>query len=145
MDPAVIRSMCAFIYIAIFKDVLIGGYMHMLYDEDIKPSQTSQGLFKAAETVTSFLFEDCAQVGLQYFYFEKYRFRTSITIYINAGYMILRALILIVRVGRLWWSKESFHQNIDTSKHESFVNRVLKIEPCPEIGYWNYAQILIYQ
>ena len=110
MDPAVIRAMCAFIYIAIFKDVLIGGYMHMLYEENIKPSQTSQGLFKAAETVTSFLFEDC-----QYFYFEKYRFRTSITIYINAGYMILRALILIIRVGRLWWSKENFPQNVETS------------------------------
>ena len=122
----------------------------MLYDDntplgvEIKPSQTSQGLFKAAETVTSFLFEDCAQVGLQYFYFEKYRFRTSITIYINAGYMILRALILIIRVGRLWWSKESFHQNIENSKHESFVNRVLKIEPYPEIDDWNYDQILIY-
>ena len=84
----------------------------MLYDENIKPSQTSLGLFKAAETVTSFLFEDCAQVGLQYFYFEKYRFRSSITIYINAGYMILRALILIFRVGRLWWSKEGLRPGI---------------------------------
>ena len=38
--------------------------------------------------------------------------------------MILRALILIIRVGRLWWSKESFHQNVKTSNNSDSLQAI---------------------
>ena len=31
VDPSVIKAMCAFVFIAVFKDILIGLYMHLLY------------------------------------------------------------------------------------------------------------------
>ena len=47
-------------------------------------------MFKAAETLTSFFLEDFAQVGLQYFYFEKFRFRESILIAFITAFMELK-------------------------------------------------------
>ena len=44
-------------------------------------------MFKAGETITNFILEDFAQVGLQYFYFEKYRFRESILIEVITSFM----------------------------------------------------------
>ena len=32
VDPAVIKAMAAFVFIAIFKDILVGAYMHLLYE-----------------------------------------------------------------------------------------------------------------
>ena len=31
VDPAVIKAMAAFVFIAVLKDILVGGYMHLLY------------------------------------------------------------------------------------------------------------------
>ena len=47
-------------------------------------------MYKVGETMTSFIFEDCAQVGLQYFYFEKYQFRESIIITFITIFMELK-------------------------------------------------------
>ena len=32
VDPAVIKAMASFVFIAILKDILVGAYMHMLYE-----------------------------------------------------------------------------------------------------------------
>ena len=58
--------------------------------EDSKPSPTSKVMYKVGETMTSFILEDCAQVGLQYFYFEKYQFRESIIITFITIFMELK-------------------------------------------------------
>jgi len=33
VDPAVIKAMASFVFIDIAKDILVGVYMHYLYDE----------------------------------------------------------------------------------------------------------------
>ena len=35
VDPAVVKAMASFVFIAILKDILVGLYMHLLYDEGI--------------------------------------------------------------------------------------------------------------
>ena len=32
VDPAVIKAMASFVFIAILKDILVGAYMHLLYE-----------------------------------------------------------------------------------------------------------------
>ena len=47
----------------------------------------------------SFILEDFVEVGLQYFYFEKYSFLpTDILVYLNASFMVLKALELTIRM-----------------------------------------------
>ena len=117
VDPSVVKAMCAFVFIAVLKDILVGLYIHLLYagkvlsqlrtkslttrqyglqstatfdtkdlflskmidlfKDSASPSNSSKSHYKAGESLTSFYLEDFAQVGLQYFYFEKYRFRGS--------------------------------------------------------------------
>ena len=48
-----------------------------LFKDSASPSNSSKSKYKAGESMTSFYLEDFAQVGLQYFYIEKYRFRGS--------------------------------------------------------------------
>ena len=60
---------------------------------------------KAGEEFISFIFEDFVEVGLQYFYFEKYSFLPSdILVYFNASFMVLKALELTIRM--IMWMKE---------------------------------------
>ena len=54
---------------------------------------------KGLQEFISFMLEDFAAVGLQFFYFEKYSFMPNDTIvYINALFMIYKALELTVRM-----------------------------------------------
>ena len=60
------------------------------FQDGSSPSDTSKAMYKAGETITSFVLEDFAQVGLQYFYFEKFRFRESIIITAITVFMELK-------------------------------------------------------
>ena len=55
-------------------------------------------VLRFSENITSFLFEDFVEVGLQYFYFEKYTFLPGDTfVYFKAIYMILMAVEYSIR------------------------------------------------
>ena len=54
---------------------------------------------KLAESALSFILEDFVEVGLQFFYFEKYALmRNDLLVYFNAVIMVLKALELTVRM-----------------------------------------------
>ena len=62
---------------------------------------------KVIQEMITFLLEDFVEVGLQFFYFEKYSFMPNDTIvYINALFMIYKALELTVRM--IIWMKEDW-------------------------------------
>ena len=68
---------------------------------------------KVGQELITFLLEDFVEVGLQFFYFEKYSFMPNDTIvYINALFMVYKALELTVRMIILmkedWNYQESF-------------------------------------
>jgi len=99
VDSKIIQAMAAFVFISVLKDFLIGFYLHWTYEDPKKVSpKMDYPKFRASEVITSFLLEDCAQVALQYFWFEKYRFRADWIIYLNAGVLILRGIILVIIV-----------------------------------------------
>ena len=54
---------------------------------------------KLTEAAVSFILEDFVEVGLQFFYFEKYALmRNDLLVYFNAVIMVLKALELTVRM-----------------------------------------------
>ena len=54
---------------------------------------------KLAEAAWSFILEDFVEVGLQFFYFEKYTLMPNdLLVYFNAVIMVLKALELTVRM-----------------------------------------------
>ena len=54
---------------------------------------------KVIQELITFLLEDFVEVGLQFFYFEKYSFMPNDTIvYINAIFMIYKAFEITVRM-----------------------------------------------
>ena len=54
---------------------------------------------KLAEAALSFILEDFVEVGLQFFYFEKYALMPNdLLVYFNAVIMVLKALELTVRM-----------------------------------------------
>ena len=54
---------------------------------------------KLAEAAVSFILEDFVEVGLQFFYFEKYALMPNdLLVYFNAVIMILKALVLTVKM-----------------------------------------------
>ena len=53
--------------------------------------------FKIWEGPLSFVFEDFVEIGLQYFYFEKYQFANDILTYIKASFMVAKGFELTVR------------------------------------------------
>ena len=62
-------------------------------------------VMKCYESAISFILEDFVEVGLQFFYFEKFSFMSKDTlVYFNAVFMILKALDLTIRM--LLWIKE---------------------------------------
>ena len=66
-------------------------------------------VFKFLESGVSFVFEDFVQVGLQYFYFERYLLIGSPLMYVNAAFMIFKAVEFAIRVlmmWREWWNYE---------------------------------------
>ena len=54
-------------------------------------------LLKTWEGIISFILEDFVEIGLQYFYFEKFQFANDTLTYINAGFMIVKGFELTVR------------------------------------------------
>ena len=74
-------------------------------------------MMKLSQELITFLLEDFVEVGLQFFYFEKYSFMPNDTIvYINAIFMIYKALEVTVRV--IIWMKQKW--NDDDNDEESF-------------------------
>ena len=70
-------------------------------------SNKSVVLMKVIEELISFILEDFVEVGLQYFYFEKYSFLPNDTlVYFNASFMVLKALELTIRM--IMWMKEEW-------------------------------------
>ena len=54
---------------------------------------------KVKQEIITFILEDWVEVGLQFFYFEKYSFMPNNTlVYFNALFMIYKALELTVRM-----------------------------------------------
>ena len=47
--------------------------------------------------ILSFILEDSVEIGLQYFFFEKFQFTNDKLTYINAGFMIAKGIELTVR------------------------------------------------
>ena len=63
---------------------------------------------KLTQEAITFILEDFVQIGLQFFYFEKYSFLPNdILVYFNATFMVLKALELTVRM--LLWIKEDWN------------------------------------
>ena len=77
--------MCAFLFIAALKDILMSWFIKLLHNHGPQPDANIEHKFKILEVMACFLLEDLFQVWLQYFYFEKYRFEQSKTFYVNAG------------------------------------------------------------
>ena len=69
-------------------------------------------MMKVAQELITFMLEDFVEVGLQFFYFEKFSFMPNDTIvYINAFFMIYKALELTVRMIMLMkeeWKDEDY-------------------------------------
>ena len=54
---------------------------------------------KLSEAAVSFILEDFVEVGLQFFYFEKYALMPNdLLVYFNAVIMVLKALALTIRM-----------------------------------------------
>ena len=67
---------------------------------------------KLAEAALSFILEDFVEVGLQFFYFEKYALMPNdLLVYFNAVIMVLKALELTVRM--ILQLKEQWHPDFD--------------------------------
>ena len=78
------------IKIKLINQVLLKGYA--LANVDVVS-------MKGGEELISFILEDFVEVGLQYFYFEKYSFLPNdILVYFNASFMVLKALELTIRM-----------------------------------------------
>ena len=84
----------------------------LFIDEELDNEDTVT--MKFIQELITFVLEDFVEVGLQFFYFEKYSFQPDNTIYVNALFMIIKALELTVRMIIMMkedWnndSKESF-------------------------------------
>ena len=84
----------------------------LFIDEELDNEDTVT--MKFIQELITFVLEDFVEVGLQFFYFEKYAFQPDNTIYVNALFMIIKALELTVRMIIMMkedWnndSKESF-------------------------------------
>ena len=67
---------------------------------------------KLAEAAVSFILEDFVEVGLQFFYFEKYALMPNdLLVYLNAVIMVLKALELTVSMIlelKIQWSEDFF-------------------------------------
>ena len=61
---------------------------------------------KVKQEIITFFLEDWVEVGLQFFYFEKYSFMPDNTVIFNAVFMIVKALELTVRM--IIWMKEDY-------------------------------------
>ena len=79
---------------------------------------------KITQEIITFILEDFVEVGLQFFYFEKFSFLPDLTAYFNAVFMFLKALELTVRI--IMWIKEDWNNNDKGSFWENFWQIILK-------------------
>ena len=104
--------------------------------KDPELHNTGVVLLNSLEMLLSFVLEDFVQVGLQYFYFEKFFFLVdNWLIYINAGFMIVKAIKLTVRALILIkreWNKDEALDGFNYSRllvyKSSFIEFVSKPE-----------------
>ena len=69
---------------------------------------------KVIQELITFLLEDFVEVGLQFFYFEKYTYMPNDTLsYFNALFMVYKALELTVRM--IIWMKEGWKDDTTES------------------------------
>ena len=85
MPASVIKLMCAFLFIAALKDILMSWFIKRLHRDGAQLKIEIEHEFKIIAIMICFIGEDLFQVWLQYFYFEKYRFEQTTTFYVNAG------------------------------------------------------------
>ena len=56
-------------------------------------------MYKCLEGISIFILEDFAQVGLQYFYHEKYTFlENDVLVYVNVLFMVAKAIFFSVEI-----------------------------------------------
>ena len=84
----------------------------VLFEDDALDDDDVLGM-KIYEASLNFMLEDFVQVGLQYFYFEKFAFQpNTLLVYFNAMIMMLKALELTYRIlkemKKKWKSQERF-------------------------------------
>ena len=81
----------------------------VLFKDDALDNSAVVGA-KLYEGTISFILEDFVEVGLQYFYFEKYEFKPSDSFVIfNSVFMVLKALELTYRM--IMWMKEYWNSD----------------------------------
>ena len=114
------------------KKICVRKKIKVRFKDESSPSATRKAMYKASETITSFIFEDFAQVGLQYFYFEKYRFRQSI---------IITFITIFMELKRTGYNKkyQQYHPSetfLDWLDHTMVIYKSSKV--------WNSSFALVY-
>ena len=84
----------------------------LLKDRELDNEDTIQ--MKVGHELITFMFQDFVEVGLQFFYFEKYTYMPNDTLsYFNALFMVYKALELTVRM--IIWMKEGWKDDTTES------------------------------
>ena len=73
-------------------------------------------MVKTFDWILSFILKDFVEVGLQFFYFEKYQFLNDTFTNINAGFMVVKTFDLAVS-----WMIVIIKQWIDEQDQEKFL------------------------
>ena len=84
---------------------------------------------KVKQEIITFFLEDWVEVGLQFFYFEKYSFMPDNTVIFNAVFMIVKAVELTVRV--LIWKKEDFRKTTEHIRKHMFMIYIVLLNGYP--------------
>ena len=74
---------------------------------------------KVKQEIITFVLEDCVEVGLQFFYFEKYSFMPDYTVIFNAVFMIVKALELTVRM--IIWMKDDYRDTKESDRRKNLL------------------------
>ena len=107
MSPSVIKAMTAFVYLAVLKDFLLCSLMYSFYSDEEMDLFTSNDnndnavKMKGLQELITFLLEDFVEVGLQFFYFEKYSFMPDDTVIFNAAFMAVKSMLIAWRLN-IW-------------------------------------------
>ena len=71
---------------------------------------------KVKQELITFMLEDWVEVGLQFFYFEKYSFMPDYTVIFNAVFMIVKALELTWRM--IIWRVKDFRVTKESDRRK---------------------------
>ena len=98
MSPEVIIGMATCVYLAVLKDVVLCWLMDKdCYSGQELDNRKTLGM-KLSQDFFTFSFQDFVEVGLQFFYFEKFSFMPNdMLVYFNALFMIYKAFEVTVR------------------------------------------------